>query len=189
MKSSATSFILISILLASACVQSLNPLYTEADLTTDPSLVGTWIDKESGESWTLSNCEKFKYSLVHVDSDGLKREYDAYLVKVGDKLFLDTVPAKSSLSRNDLYRDYLIATQKFVHIVIKESSIQVAYLEPRWLKDFLAENPDAIRHNKINGEIVLTSSPKETQKFLLGHMTTRDAFSPPSEMMRKRGGP
>lgn len=188
MKSSATSFVLISVLFVSACVQSLNPLYTEADLTTDPSLVGTWIDKENGESWTVSICEKLKYSLVHVDRDGRKLEFDARLVKVGDKLFLDTVPAKSSRSQNDLYRDHFVATHTFVHIVIKDSAIQVSYLEPRWLKDFLAENPDAIRHSKVNGEIVLTSSPKETQKFLLEHMTTRDAFSTPSEMMRKRGG-
>ena len=188
MKASATSFILISVLFISACVQSLNPLYTEADLTTDPSLVGTWIDKDSGESWILSNSEKFKYSLVHIDSDGRKREYDARLVKVGDKLFLDTVPAKSRLPQSDLYRDHFVATHTFVHIVIKDSTIQISYLEPRWLKDFLAENPDAIRHSKVNGEIVLTSSPKETQRFLLAHMTTRDAFSTPSELMRKRGG-
>ena len=188
MKASATSFILISVMFISACVHSLNPLYTEADLTNDPSLVGTWIDKENGESWTLSNCEKFKYTLVHIDSDGRKRDYEARLVKVGDKLFLDTVPAKSSVSQSDLYRDHFVATHSFVHIVVKESTLRISYLEPRWLKDYLAENPDAIGHSKINGEIVLTSSPKETQRFLLTHMTTRDAFSAPSEFIRKRGG-
>ena len=188
MKSAATSLIFISVLFASACVHSLNPLYTDADLTFDPSLVGTWYDTETGESWMIRSCEKPKYSLVHVDSDGRKGEYDARLVRVGDKLFLDLVPVRVPIAQNDLYRDRFIATHTFIHIVARDSTMQISYVDPRWLKDFLADNPTAIRHEKVNGEIVLTSSPKETQKFLLEHMTTRDAFSRPTEMTRKRGG-
>lgn len=188
MKSSTTSFILIFVLCTSACVHSLNPLYTEADLTTDSRLVGTWIDASTGESWTLSNGAKLKYSLVHVDTDGRKGDYDARLVRVGDALFLDIVPVKSGFAQNDSYREHFIATHTFFHVVIKESAIQISYVEPRWLKDFLAANPDAIRHEKVSGEIVLSSSPKETQKFLLGHLATRGAFSQPAELMRKRGG-
>ena len=188
MRSAATSLILVSVLFLAACVHSLNPLYTEADLTTDPSLVGTWYDAETGDSWTVSNCDRLKYSLVHVDSDGRKGEYDARLVRVGDKLFLDLVPVRVPIAQNDLYRDRFIATHTFIHIVTRDSTIQISYVEPRWLKDFLADNPTAIRHEKISGEIVLTSTPKETQKFLLEHMTTRGAFSAPTEMTRKRGG-
>ena len=180
--------LLILVVFLAACVPSLHPLYTDADLTSDPTLVGTWIDKETGESWTLLNCEKLKYSLIHVDSDGRKGEYDARLVRVGDKLFLDLVPVRVPIAQNDLYRDRFIATHTFIHIVARDSAIQISYVEPGWLKDFLANNPTAIRHEKVNGEIVLTSSPKETQKFLLEHMTTRDAFSRPTEMTRKRGG-
>ena len=188
MKSTATLFVLIYTIFCTACVPSLNPLYTEADLAMDSRLVGTWVDKETGESWALSGCEKGKYSLVHVDADGRRGDYDTRLVKVGDRLFLDTVPVKSGMPQNDLYKDRFIATHSFIHIVIKESTIQISYLEPRWLKDFLAEHPDAVRHEKTGGEIVLTSSPKETQKFLLEHMTTRGAFSQPTELTRKRGG-
>ena len=188
MRSIPTSFILISVLFVAACIPSLNPLYTEADLITDPALIGTWEDKETGETWTFSSCEKLKYSLVHIDSDGRKGEYDARLVKVGDKRFLDIVPVRSAIPQNDLYKDRFIATHTFIHIASRDSAVEISYMEPRWLKDFLAENPDAIRHEKINGEIVLTSSPKETQKFILANMTTRGAFSNASELARKRGG-
>jgi hypothetical protein len=159
----------------------LNPLYTEADLTTDPALVGTWEEKGTGEAWTFSNSDKFKYKLVHTDSDGRKSEYDARLVKLEGELFLDIVPIKPSLTQN-------VATHTFVHIERKDSKVHISYMEPRWLKDFLAANPDAIGHERINGEIVLTSSPKETQKFVLAHLKTREAFSGPTEFSRKRGG-
>ena len=188
MKSIATSSILICVLFIAACVPSLHPLYTEADLMMDPTLVGTWVDKESGESWTFSNCGKFKCSLVHIDSDGRKSEYDARLLKLEDKLFLDIVPIKSGSNQNDFYQGLFFATHTFVHVVTTPSMVQISYIEPRWLKDFLVENPNAIRHEKVNGEIVLTSATKETQKFVLAHMNTRGAFSAPSELARKRGG-
>lgn len=153
----------------------------------DPTLVGTWVEKESGETWTFSNSEKLKYTLVHVDTDGRKGQYDARLVKIEDKLFLDIIPVKSGFTQNDLFKDRFIATHTFVRVVSHESTVQISYLEPRWLKDHLAENPSAIKHEKIGGEIVLTSSPKETQKFLIAHLNTRGAFSPPAELVLKRG--
>ena len=188
MKAVATSLFLTIVIFASSCVSSLNPLYSDADLIADPSLIGTWVDKESGESWTFSNCEKLKYSLIHVDSDGLQSEYDARLLKLEDKLFLDIVPVKSGANQTELYQGLFFATHTFVHVVATQSTVQVSYMEPRWLKDFLAQNPNAIRHERINGEIVLTASTKEMQKFVLAHMNTREAFSGPGELARKRGG-
>jgi hypothetical protein len=168
-------------------VPSLNPLYTEADLTMDPALVGTWVDKESGETWTFSNSEKVKYTLLHVDTEGLKNQYDARLVKIEDKLFLDIIPAKSGFTQNDPFKDRFIATHTFVRVSSNGSTVQISYMEPSWLKDHLAENPSAIKHEKIGGEIVLTSSPKETQKFLIAHLNTPGAFSQPAEFVLKRG--
>lgn len=180
--------LLIAVLLLTACIPSLHPLYTEADLTMDPTLVGTWEEKETGEAWTFSTCEKLKYKLVHTDSDGRRGEYDARLVKIEDKLFLDIVPIKPGFTQNDFYQERFIATHTFVHVIRKESTVEISHMESRWLKDFLARNPDAIRHEKLNGEIVFTSSPKETQRFVLAHLNTREAFSSPAELSRKRGG-
>jgi hypothetical protein len=181
--------LLVIVLLLTACVPSLHPLYTEADLTADSKLVGTWIDKETGESWTFSPTDKLKYSLVHVDSDGRKEQYTARLVKLDDKLFLDLVAIKPGVSQNDQHRDGFISTHTFVYVVSEESKVQISYMEPRWLKDYLSQDPSAIRHENVGGEIILTSSPKETQKFVLSHLTTHEAFSKPTELTLKRGAP
>ena len=187
MKSTRTIFILLFVVFALACVPSLNPLYTEADLITDPKMVGTWVDGETGESWTISNPEKLKYSVVHIDSDGREERYDARLVKVGIERFLDLVPIKPGSAQNDLHPNRLTGTHTFVRVILGNATAQISYMEPRWLKDHLAENPRAIKHERIGGEIVLTSSPKETQKFLLTHLTTHEAFSRPAELSLKRG--
>ena len=188
MRAVAPSLFLTIVIFTSSCVSSLNPLYTESDLTADPNLVGTWIESENGETWTFSNCEKFKYAVVHVDSDRRRSEYDARLLKLEDKLLLDLVPIKSDASQSEFHPGLSFATHTFVHVVSTQSTVEISYMEPRWLKDFLSENPKAIRHEKINGEIVLTSTTKETQKFILAHMNTRGAFSRPVELTRKLGG-
>ena len=188
MKLFATTFISLFVLFVTGCIPSLNPLYTEADLIMDPTLVGSWEEKGTGEVWTFSNSDKLKYSLVHTDAHGRKGEYDARLVRLEDKLFLDIVPVKPGFSQNDLYRERFIATHTFIHVIRKDSTVEIAYMESRWLKEYLAEHPNEIRHEKVNGEIVLTSSPKETQKFVLAHLATRNAFSDSTEMIRKRGG-
>ena len=68
----------------------------------------------------------------------------------------------------------------------KGANVQIAVLEPRWQKDLLATRPDAIRHEKISGEIVLSASSKEMQRFLLANLKTSEAFSEPLELVRKK---
>ena len=187
MKAAATSTILALVFFAASCVQSLNPLYTEQDLTFDDSLVGVWVEKETNETWALTAAGKLEYALVHTDSDGRKGEYSARLVKLNDRLFLDIVPVKPGFVQNDFYKGHYFATHRFVNIVSREHSVQVSYLEPKWVKEYLAENPDAIRSASLGGELLFTASSREIQKFLLAHLNTRGAFSQPSELVRKRG--
>ena len=187
MKNIAKSLIIGLLLAFTGCVPSLNPLYTDQDLIFDKSLIGVWVEKDTHETWALSSCDdKLEYKLLHTDENGRKGEFSARLVRVEDKIFLDIVPIKPSFTQSDFYRGHFFATHTFVHVVQIEPTVQLAVLEPRWLKDKLAENPEAIRHETINGEIILTSQPKETQKFLLANLNTRQAFSQPLELTRKK---
>lgn len=188
MKKLLKSLSLCLLLLFTGCVPSLNPLYTEKDLIFDHSLIGIWTEDGTGESWAFSNCDELSYTLVHTDVGGKKGKFDARLVKVADKTFLDITPADPQFTQNDFYRGHFFSTHTFVYIVQKGPTVKVAILEPKWLKEVLAENPNAIRHERIQGEIVLASSPEETQKFLLANLNTREAFSQPIELKRKNGG-
>ena len=181
MKGIITTIALGFIALATACVPSLNPLYSDKDLTFDPALLGVWEEKGTGESWAFAKNGKLGYSVSHTDADGRKSKLTAHLVKLEDKLFLDLFPAPGTSPLTGS------STHTFIHIVSREP-MRVAVLEPRWLKDYLTDHPGAIRHQKVNGEIVLTSSPAESQKFLLAHLNTRDAYTEPSELVRKNGG-
>lgn len=174
------------LLFLTSCVPSLNPLYTDQDLIYDNSLVGVWMDRDTGETWAFSNGGKLEYKLLHTEEDGRNGEFSARLVKLEEKIFLDIVPVKTGFPQSDFYQSHFLSTHTFIHVLRKESTLQISVLEPRWIKDLLAENPQAIRHEKINGEIVLTASPKEMQRFLLANLNTREAFSQPLDLTRKK---
>jgi hypothetical protein len=168
------------------CVQSLQPIYTEQDLVADDSFIGSWDDKESNETWAFSKTGRLEYKLLHTDAEGSTGEFIVRLVKVESSLFLDIVPTKPTPANTHLYQGRPVQTHTFAHIVRKSGAIEVSVLEMNWLKDLVAENAAAISHEKINGDIVLTSSPKETQKFILEHLATRGAFSEPARLTRRK---
>ena len=145
MKKPLISIVLGFALFSAGCVPSLSPLYTDQDLIYDNSLVGVWIDKEAGETWTFSNHGKLEYKLLHTDVDGRNGEFSARLMRIEDEIFLDIVPIKTGFAQSDFYQGFFIATHTFMHVSRKASNVQIEVLDAKWLKEVLAERPDAIQ--------------------------------------------
>jgi len=180
-------FLLASLLfLLTGCVPSLHPLYTNDDLIFDQSLLGSWVgEKKSG--WTFSNDgDKKAYKAVYTDEDGKTGEFVAHLVKLKKTMFLDLYPADPSLAQNDFYKMHLVPAHSFLLVSKIEPELQIAALNPSWLKDYLAKHPEAIAHEVLEEkQIVLTASTKQLQEFLLTHVQTKDAFGDMSSWKRK----
>jgi hypothetical protein len=185
MKNTIKFAILGFLLILTSCVPSLNPLYTDADLIFDEALLGVWSDAEAAESWDFAYLSEKEYKLVYTDEKGKKGEFRARLLRIEGKTFLDLTPVKPVLPQNDFYKANFLATHTFVQVTQSAPNARIAYLEPDWLKSFLEKNPAAIRHEKLSGEILLTASTKELQKFLLTHLNTPGAFSKPIAIKRK----
>lgn len=181
MKYLAQILILLGSIALTACVPSIHPLYTAEDVVYDDSLIGAWIDIGADETWIFSNAGKGEYKLVQVADDGSMGEFRARLVRVGPEIFLDMVPVKSGFLEG-----HFLATHTFVHLTKKGDKVFVSVLEPKWIKEVLAQRPDQMRHENVNGDIVLTASPKDMQAFLLSNLKTRGAFTEPLELTRKQ---
>ena len=181
-----TKLVTLSFLLMFAgCVPSLNPLYTEQDLIFDSALLGVWTDKDSKETWELTKANGKQYKLIYTDEDGKTGEFTAHLLKIDGEIFLDLTPIKPLLPQNDFYNRHFLPTHTFAQISQTAPTVQISFLEPEWLKKFLAKNPTAIRHEKLGDDIFLTASPKQLQKFLLAHVNTQGAFAKPLSVIRK----
>lgn len=173
------------ILMFASCVPSLNPFYTEQDLIFDAALLGVWTDKDSKETWELTKAGEKEYKLVYTDEDDKTGEFTAHLLKIDGKTFLDLTPIKPVLSQNDFYKDHFLSVHSFAQISHTAPTVQISFLEPEWVKKFLAKNPTAVSHHKMGNEILLIAAPKQLQKFLLAHLNTEGAFAKPISVKRK----
>lgn len=172
--------LLVWSIVSTACVPSVHPLYTGDDHIYDDSLVGAWVDTAADETWVFSKAEKGEYKLIQIAADGSMGEFTARLVRLGSETFVDMVPVKCGFLQN-----HFLATHTFVHLTKNGDKVHVSVLEPRWIKDVLADKPDLLRHERVNGEVILTASPKDMQEFLLANLKTRGAFTEPLALTRK----
>ncbi|MEO7673074.1 MAG: hypothetical protein ABIU09_03230 [Pyrinomonadaceae bacterium] len=188
MEKALASVIFTCFLCLTSCVPSLNPIYTEQDVVFDATLLGPWTDQESSETWDFTSDGDKAYKLVYTDDDGKKGEFKAHLFKIADETYLDLEPVKAAAPQNDFHKGHIITVHTFVRIAREAKGFRVFYLEPKWLKEFLEKDPSAVTHVMFQGEILLTDSTRNLQKFIAAQASRKGAFSDSISVKRKEKG-
>jgi hypothetical protein len=170
------------------CIPSIHPLYTEQDLVEDQSLLGQWAGTE-GDTWTFTKAGEKEYSLAYKDGDGKTGDFLARLVKVGEHRYLDLYPAEPDIEASDFYKLHLLRAHTFLRVKLTQSSLEMSTLKPDWVRDHLAANNDALRHEKIEDGILFTAQPKELQAFVTKVASTVDAWENMDPLKRPAAKP
>jgi hypothetical protein len=88
---------LLALLTGCVPVDSLNPLYTDADVIFDDALVGQWVPVDHSQEQIVFKFERVKGGYILLASAKNKSDKYAYLVhllSIGKNRFLDVVPAE-----------------------------------------------------------------------------------------------
>jgi len=177
---------LVLALVLVGCVPSLHPLYTEEDLVFDPALVGVWSGEGSTETWAFTKSGEKVYRLVYTDREGKTGPFDAHLLSVDGRLYLDLFPADLEIPENDFYKGHLLPVHTFMRVKEIGSSLRMAPLSPEWVDQYLKDHPDAVRHEMVDDRLVLTAGPKELQAFLAAHEESEGVFGEFSDLVRAK---
>ena len=191
MKKAATLIFIGLLLLMTGCnfIPSVHPLYTDQDLIFDPLLVGVWADKDGNLTGTFTKKAEDAYTLLYVDEKGKNGEFTVHLLEVGDRRFLDIYAADTDIQQNEFYKCHLLPVHTFMRMQQQGDGLQMASLKQDWIKKYLQEHSDAIKHEKVDDGILLTAQSKDMQVFLLKHDKTADAWDECSPITRRMEKP
>lgn len=175
------------LLLMTACVPSLYPLYTERDLVFEPSLVGTWVVEDDGHQtiWTLSKSGE-GYEMVDVEEEEDPARFVVRMVKLGGHTFLDLYPAQQELN-NGLYKLHMIRAHTFMKVTLAGDSLGVTMLDQDWLMKALKAKEPELAHQKLaDGDLLMTATTAELQEFILKSCADPAAFGDPVVFTRRQ---
>lgn len=168
------------IALINGCIPSIHPIYTQDDLVDKKELEGKWMDKEDKSNfWTFTGKGNGAYTLEFIEN-GKKGLFEVHLVKLGSTYYLDFYPdqeSKNSSDQNSLYATTLFPMHIFGKISFESTGPKIHLFDPDWLKKVINERRIRIKHEKIDGDILLTAGTKELQQFILKYQHETKAYS------------
>lgn len=207
MKTKKPLFYLLAVLMG-GCVPvfSLHPLYTKKDVVFKQELLGAWADPNYPQGvWEFNRDDESEnaYKLIVKGDDGAKGLFDAHLVELKGRLFLDVYPAKQGFEETfqaieQTAKDPNKAVWTFnllcvvpVHTFLKIDSIKpmltMSLTDDDLIKELLKEDPNAVKHAVFEEDrYVLTASTKELQAFVLKYADGGKLFEKPVALNRAK---
>ncbi len=111
--------LLTAALLLSSCgpAESTNPLFTEAERTFDPALLGAWESKDGSGVLKFETFADRAYKVTESDPKTQEQaSYEARLARLGDGLFLDVLTLDPKVTPGS-YRARMVSTENTMSFV------------------------------------------------------------------------
>lgn len=151
------------VVLLNSCVYSLFPIYTDDTLVYFPELIGRWELEGDEDYLEFSSPSEKSYRVVI--TDGIEKYvYDGHIAEIGDDFFLDLFPYDRD------YEETLVSNMIPVHTFIKlkfsENQLELTEFDLDKLNKLFESNLVRLRHENVDGTVLITAQPSEIQKFL-----------------------
>lgn len=108
--------------------------------------------------------EEKSYRLTVMNSKGEKEVYVAHLVEIGKDLFMDLYPIKEFDSKD--ISDNFFPVHTFYKVAVSDKEFTMTHFDLDKLNKLFDSNLIRLRHENVDGTILITAQPKELQKFI-----------------------
>ena len=103
------------------------------------------------------------YKMI-VRENGEETPYLAHLVQIGEDYFLDVYPLPEYTS--DMFGGNLFPVHTFFKLSVEKKELKLTMFDLEKLNELFESNLVRLRHEYVNGSVLITAQPKEIQKFL-----------------------
>ena len=187
MKPKKITFYLLAVLLG-GCLPSLHQLYTDETLIFEERLVGKWMEDDSEEDddiWEFRKAGEKEYQMRLLDNDGKEGRFEAHLIELEGMMFLDIFPDGEALEdMQNFYKTHILGAHTFMKVEQIDPNLQLRPMNPDAVSDILKDDPNLLKHEQMDGGIVLTAPTEQLQKFVVEYANVEDVFEEAMEMRR-----
>jgi elongation factor P hydroxylase len=184
--------------LLSSCLTTLYPIFFKEDVEYNESLLGFWKCTDGSAKTDYMEFEKIPadrsaalpvnirdiatkgYFITRRNSNGeVYAQYYAFLVKIGHNHFLDyyTADLPTQNNVNTQYKDHYIKVHNNYRIQLNDiNHFEIRLFDKGYIEKLIAKNQINIRHEVVDGKIVITASTDELQKFIIKYSDNPDAY-------------
>ncbi len=177
----ALAALLAGTLLTGCFVRSLHPLFTQHELVFEPALLGAWVQQnEADVSVVFTRHGENAYN-AEFREPGRTRQYRVAMGKIGESYYLDVMPFDDSVD------DHFLPSHSIWRVQWEQDTLRMASLDHEWLRDLLRRSRrPPLAFEWVDGQIVLTASTRELQRFLLRYGSQPGAFGKDENVFRRR---
>lgn len=119
---------------------------------------------EISYSGSVAVFEEKSYRLTVVDKEkDSEIAYTAHLVDIGGDLFLDLYPITNYDSKN--FSENYFPVHTFYKVEVTKDEFTMIHFDLEKLNDLFESNLIRLRHENVEGTILITAQPEELQKF------------------------
>lgn len=194
---------LLSLVLSSCAVKSLQPFYKENDLIFDKNLIGTWLDGDSvkwyvkqiyvsyGEGDKMKEYRNNGYVVGRESKkDNESQAYDVFLFKINGQMYADISVSMFPTFSFDYEK---IQSHNLAKVNSNKDELELTLFNGEWLAGLIETNKIRIAHEfvkfpepislKYKGEYILTAPTDELQKFISKYGSDPKAFAPRTQKL------
>lgn len=137
-------------------------------------------DLNKPQSYTI---DKKSYMMTVVD-DGQFTEYGLHLVKIGDDIFMDLEAGQSDFNEKVFQSSAWFPVHSFMKMDMDGDQLKLTHFDLDKLNKLFKSNLIRLRHENVDGTILITAQPKELQKFLDKYSEDESVFDDPETYTR-----
>lgn len=140
-------------------------------------------EKSSSARWLLNqtsfegsvsiNSEK-AYRMTVQDSEDENSVYKVHLVKIAKNYFIDLYPLLDT--KSGLFTSNAFPVHTFMKVSFSENSFELISFNLEKLNDMFVKKLVRLRHENVDGNILITAQPKEIQKFLEVYSDNQEVY-------------
>ncbi|WP_258101595.1 hypothetical protein [Marinoscillum pacificum] len=158
-------------------------IVVEGDTIRDTEKVAAYWQKElqkEVEPELAAFTEKGHLFQIIENNDTLS--FKSKIAKIGSEHFIDMYPAEEY---DDEYMSHnLFPVHTFLKLQLDNNNLSLTQFDLDKLKDLFDSNRIRLRHEKVNGAIMITAQPEEIQKFLISYSKDETVFEKPDYYVR-----